>query len=254
MEDNLKKMVDDFGTDDEKQMNENEMLNPTEQYVEPQKEKKQTKQPKTVEAPVVEEDSNSIPLTNLQLWMGKHSSEIRGFSALDVKTGGVDKNEILVFKLPLTGEEAAGEKRELFLLKKPYNIRVPDLSAALFTMLDDVSFKMVQPLIPDLLYLRSYSSRSVLFSSVCLNVNNQLIPIEKVKIKRKEEKLTFNIDLVQAQNLVSKFRETLVKTINIEDVCILYKQAMKTKDTLKTYQDVLSWLNKRHAITKDINH
>lgn len=255
MEDNLSRMVEDeFGSEGEETVHEEEMLNATTPYVEPEA------APADVNAEASTEDItppatalNTIAITNLQVWLAKNAAAIPGYTGLDVKTAGIDTNEILIFKLPIPGCTDA-EKRDIFLLKKPYTIKIPDLPCVSFSMLDDDSFKVIQEIIPEVLYIRSYSSKSVLYSTICLNVNNQLIPIEKVKLKKKETDISYDITAEIAQALIEKFREKLVSTLNIEDVCVLYKQTTKVKDTLKTFQDVLSWMMSRHNITKDINH
>ena len=252
MEENLNKLVEnEVPTIDIEKFEGVEMIDPN-----------KIKEETVIKEEVEIHTFNSLKLINLQAWLEKNKETLKNISqynSMTVHADGVDKSDHVMFSLPKgTGEkdDQGNIKRDIFKIDHPALIRVPDLNCVEFKMLDSRTFKITQAIPGNInLFVRSYLRGEVLVNTICLNINNQLIPYEIVKVKKKKDNLEISLkDEAIVNTKIQEYRNRLVSTINMENVYILYKQAEKAKVSFQTHQEMYTWFMSRHNAMKDVNH
>jgi len=194
-----------------------------------------------------------IPLTNFHGFMTDNWRNIPNLNFQKISAEGVDPNQTISFTLPDPKDET-GTVRKMYHFTDAHLIRLPDLPLDSFTMLNDKAFKLTQIIIPDVLFLKSYSTGNILFSCLYLKVNNQYLPIEKMRVKKKSDELKFDFEVEKIDELVNMFRTKFVETVDSEIVVILYHQSSNVQELFTTYQSVIDWFNLRISKIVDIHH
>ena len=83
----------------------------------------------------------------------------------------------------------------------------------------------------------------------CLNINNQLIPYHRSKLRKKDTR----IEIIEPnQNYISNNINNV--PLDLEALQIQYKQVQKELDQITDKQSAITWLLSKQDNIRDINH
>jgi len=213
-----------------------------EQPVEPDS---QIEQSLVVESTSIEE----IGVVMLSEWFEDNNANLERVNRLKIQVVGVEPMERLVCSvLDPKGEidDHGHPVRHLELIKDANVFPVLDLPGCDMDVYGN-GFQIMYDL-PDNIVLKCYGIKTGLIIIFCLAVNNQLIPYDRIKLKKKD----LNIAVSQPN------REYIIANINseldLEGLQIQYKQVQKELDQISNKQSAIDWLLGKQSLVRDINH
>jgi len=204
-------------------------------------------------APTDQPQTQTIGIINLQSWIDENSSEpqydnIRYHRAT---IRGIDPNEtIIVSDLHPAGGEVDGHPaRKLYLLTQANTSPVLNLPGLNMKMFNTDSYQISNSYIDNII-LKCYGLKTGLIVIVCKNINDMIIPLEKIKVSKKDESL----ELTTTYPTDDVITQKLAENVNVENIVLQYKQYSKVQDEFATNLEAVTWLLERQKTIVDVNH
>jgi len=201
----------------------------------------------------VVDDAIKFKLTPLVNWVATYVEDLKNncnVTLVQFAVSDVDSTNQVGFKGPnLKGllDQDGNVKKEIFLIKDANEIKVIDLGVSEIQFFKNELFKIIHP-ISNNVYIKEYSTKTGPIIYFCVNIDGNLIPYYRNRMKRKDEDGIFiepNLDTI---------KEKLDGPIDLEALQLLYKQSIKVKDKLTDMKTTIDWLLKRQKSAIDINH
>ena len=195
------------------------------------------------------QSSNSVPISELSSWFETNSEGLENINQVKVSIRGVDSEKTLIMAVK-DGDATDNDgnaKRLLRVFDNADLIPVLNLPPVRMDVYNN-GFRIINQY-NDTVFIKSYGVKAGLICTLCVLVNDKLIPYQIVKIKRKETDLQ-----VSEPGDVTALQQKLTGPANTEALQLLYKQSSKAVESMTTTQSAVDWLIDRQESVTDINH
>ena len=195
-----------------------------------------------------EEESKAINIKTISLveWFEQNHMRFQNVNNVKVTIKDVDPDKTLIMSVLDPGiSESEDSKRKLHTFENADEIQVLDLPGISMDVYNN-GFKIICN--HENVFMKCYGVKTGLFVVFCNNINQQLIPHEITKLKKKGEEL----EVIYKSN--SEITPKFVESVDKEELMILYKQITKYIDDINTKQDAINWLLSRQSGVRDVNH
>jgi len=194
-------------------------------------------------------ESNEIGVIMLSEWFETNNSNFTRVNRLKIQVQGVKPDSRLLCSVldPKGGiDEDNHAIRNLELIKDANVFPVLDLPGYDMDVYGN-GFLIMYSYGEDIV-LKCYGIKTGLIIVFCVHINNQLIPYNRIKLKKRDN----NINVLQPN------REYIIANIlaplDMEGFQIQYKQVLKELDQITDKQSAITWLLGKQTSVRDINH
>lgn len=191
------------------------------------------------------QDPSVINIICLGDWIDSNISNFPNIRKPTVSISGVDPAEQILLTIPVPNDTEGVEKRKLVVFDDTHLMPVLD-KPAIDMQIYNNGFRVIYDL-GNGIFVKSYGVRTGLISVFCNDINDQLIPYEIVRAKKRDTEI--GIVTNDAAAVAQKMSEAL----DFEALQLRYKQSSKAED-VTTNLDAITWLLDRQATIEDINH
>ncbi len=203
-----------------------------------------------VQSIITDSSSDEIEVIMLSKWFDENNINFDRVNTLKIRVRGVKPDERLLCSVldPCNEIDEDGHPiRNLELIKDANIFPVLDLPGYDMDVYGN-GFQIMYAFDEDII-LKCYGIKTGLIIIFCLNINNQLIPYNRIKLKKKDSSIT----------IVHPNREFIGNNINntpldLESFQIMYKQVQKELEKITDKQSAIDWLLDKQSYTRDINH
>ena len=195
------------------------------------------------------EESDAIGVIMLSDWFEDNNSNFDRVNRLKIIVKGVEPYERLLCSVldPKGGlDEDDHPIRHLELIKDANIFPVLDLPGYDMDVYGN-GFQIMYSYGEDVV-LKCYGIKTGLIIVFCLAINNQLIPYNRIKLRKKDTEIPItqpNRDYINIQ---------INSDLDIEGLQIQYKQVLKELDKITDKQSSITWLLDKQSKSRDINH
>lgn len=258
MTENLQEMLKEFKEKSEAGLVTNGILSVDESKPkeEPKKEVKVKEKPTEVK-PLVYKTVSLVEIIN------KYKDKIQktfDIKIAKIEASGIESSEDILFTIkdPEGGKNKKGDPRRRFaVVENAHMLPIPDVEPESLRIFKGNGCVSTIHRLDEFLYVRSYALKTGVIVVSCLDSRDaelgekvvKLIPYDIQYLKRKDCK-EITINFPKSSEILAKLK----LPADSEGIYLLYKQAQKVHDTLKTNQDVLDFFLKRRSEVFDINH
>jgi len=182
-------------------------------------------------------------------WFEKHNSRFDDINQVKVAIRGVDPGKTIIITIPdpkNEKDESGNFKRRVKIFEDSDQIPVIDLTPISMDIYNN-GFRIIYNCNDDT-SIKCYGVKNGLIAVLCHNVDNQMIPYEIIKAKKKEK------DLEITPCNYDEMIQNLEKPANKENIQILYAQVTKYISDINTNHDAVTWFLTRQSEVADVNH
>ena len=185
----------------------------------------------------------------LSEWFEKNNESLEKVNRLKIQVRGVQPDERLVCSV-LDPKNIIDEDnhpvRHLELIKDANIFPVLDLHGYDMDVYGN-GFQIMYSYNENI-NLKCYGIKTGLIIIFCCNVNNQLIPYKRIKLRKKDS----NITIIQPNK--ESIEQSILTDLDLEGLQIQYKQIQKELDQITDKQSAITWLLNKQSDIRDINH
>jgi len=182
-------------------------------------------------------------------WFERHNSRFENINQVKVAIRGVDSGNTIIITVPDSKNEkddSGNFKRKVRIFEDADQIPIINLTPSSMDIYNN-GFRIVYNFNEELA-IKCYGVKTGLIVVLCNIINDQMIPYEIIKVKKKDKDLEIKtID-------VNDVNQKLLQPADKENIQILYKQVTKFISGINTKQDAVSWLLTRQNEVMDVNH
>lgn len=189
---------------------------------------------------------NEIKITNFYDWFEIYSESIKDITRVKTEVSNVNSKDNIIFKKKKDGET---EEKELISFYNPNTRPILNLPPIYMKVFKNDTFEVLHQF-NDQIFIKSYGVKTGLILVYCANVDGKVVPFERIKIKKN----VVTLPMKNYDNIVSEIKAKFSSPVDSEAVQLLYKQAIKVKDTFTTKEVTLDWFLKKQSEVVDINH
>ena len=206
------------------------------------------KDPTEVVAEVAAEvvpEVKKIGITNLYDWYEQHLSDISTVGRVRTEVSEVNSKDSIIFKVP---KGKSDTEKELISFYNPLSQPILNLPpVGEMRIFKNNTFVVIHNY-NDSIFIKSYGVKTGLILVFCILVENQLVPFNKMKVKKK----VADIEIVEMNP--EEIKERLSTPVDMETVQLLYSQIIKHSSNITTRQELLTWFLEKIDDVIDINH
>ena len=202
----------------------------------------------TSEEQSVTEDSIlpiKINLTNFYDWFEENSDKISLVSRVRAEVSNINAKDNIILKV----QKGKDSEMELISFYNPAERPVLNLIPLSLKVFKNDTFEALHYYSDEILF-RSYGVKTGLICVCCFYHDQCVIPISRCKVKKNATEVVINFDKEKVEKIKNSFEDT----VNIEDIQILYSQAIKNKNVFSTKINTIKWFLERRQSVVDINH
>jgi len=196
------------------------------------------------------DSTDEVEVVILSEWFEENNTNFDRVNTLKIRVRGVKPDERLLCSVldPKNEIDDDGHPiRNLELIKDANVFPVLDLPGYDMDVYGN-GFQIMYAYGDDII-LKCYGIKTGLIVVFCLNINNQLIPYNRIKLKKKDSSIT----------ITHPNREFISNNINntpldLESFQIMYKQVQKELEKITDKQSAIDWLLDKQSNIRDINH
>jgi len=192
----------------------------------------------------VVENEIKIDFIKFSAWVTKFEpviTEVSGIKKLNMSNvRGIDPTESIIFKLPVEDDKMITKQ-----IDDTNEIPVLDLPPISFTIYKNNTF-MITHLVNEQVVVKCYGLKTGPLLFFCRVTEHGFIPFQKEKIKKKNDG---SINISSNYPVID-----LDADADAEGIFLLYKQAQKVHDKMKTKKEALIWFTEKMKDVSDINH
>lgn len=187
------------------------------------------------------------PITDFSTWFNKHYQKFSNLRLVRVSISGVDASDNIIITVPTLEKDESGEpRRKIKIFENAKQSKILDADPIGFNVFNNgymITYKL-----SDHIIIKGYGVKTGMFLTICHLINNLIIPLSMMKITRKDT--TVKIKVSNLQETINK----LPLLGDVETLQILYSQAIKHTNHIKTKQDIVEWFSRRQTEVEDVNH
>jgi hypothetical protein len=197
----------------------------------------------------VQEESVEIGITSLSEWFKSNNERFDNVNYVRLNVKGVDPDETLIFTIPdpKGGKDSRGfDKRNIKVFESANQFPVLDLPGT--TMEIYTNCFIITNDIDDEKFLKCYGVKSGLIVYFCINIEGNLIPYARTKMKKRESGV--KLINISTQTILSN----LTAQIDPELLILQFAQIRKSIDTITTKNEAIKWFMEKREGVIDIGH
>lgn len=194
-------------------------------------------------------ENNVIDVIMLSEWFENNNENFDRINRLKIQVRGVKPDErLLCSVLDPKGEidDDNHPVRHLELIKDANIFPVLDMPGYDMDVFGN-GFKIMYSFGDDVV-LKCYGIKTGLIIVFCLYINNQLIPYDRIKLRKKDTNITIS------EPNREYIRTNILSQLDLEGLQIQYKQVLKELDQISDKQSAITWLLGKQENIRDINH
>lgn len=195
-------------------------------------------------------DGNSIvEIVPFSEWFERHNSRFENINQVKIAIRGVDSENTIIITVPdpkNEKDESGNLKRKLRIFEDSNQIPVINLVPSSMDIYNN-GFRIVYDF-NERVSIKCYGVKTGLISVLCNNIDDQMVPYEIIKVKKKDKDM--EIKIID----VSDVKQKLLQPADKENIQILYKQVIKFISGINTNQDAVNWFLTRQSEVMDVNH
>lgn len=200
-------------------------------------------------APEFHDVTLEYPVTDFSTWFNKHYQKFPKIRLVRVSISGIDPAENIIITVPTLEQDpnTTGEvKRKIKIFENAKQTKILDADPIQFDVFNNgymITYKL-----NDNVLVKGYGVKTGMFLTICHFINNLIVPLSIMKITKKD--VTVKIKVRDIQQTINK----LQLDGDVEALQILYSQASRHTNHIKTKQDIIEWFAKRQVEVEDVNH
>jgi hypothetical protein len=207
-----------------------------------------TEETENTEEVVEETNADEISTMLLSQWFDTNYQNFENINRVRIELNRVRPGRAIITTIiDPDAEEDSDYNRKVCVFEDADLFKVLDLDAVDFHMFGLNKFRIIYDYENDV-SIKCYGTKTLMFAVFCNNINGQLIPYHKEKVKPADNSITF---IGKDPNTVI---EKLPNDVNMEDLTLLYKQISKKEDDINTVQDAVDYFLSTQEGIIDINH
>ena len=195
-------------------------------------------------------DNEEVDVIILSEWFEENNSNFDRVNRLNIRVRGVEPDERLICSVLDPKGETDDDNhlvRHLEIIKEADIFPVLDIPGYDMDVYGN-GFQIMYSYNEDIV-LKCYGIKTGLHIIFCLNINNQLIPYHRSKLRKKDT----GIEIIEPnQNYISNNINNV--PLDLEALQIQYKQVQKELDQITDKQSAITWLLSKQDNIRDINH
>jgi len=188
------------------------------------------------------------PVTDFSTWFNKHYHKFPDLRLVRVSISGIDPLDNIIITIPTTEQDPNGTeiKRKIKIFENAKQSKILDSDPVSFHVFNN-GYMIIYKL-NDNVVVKGYGVKTGMFLTICHFINNLIVPLSIMKITKKD--ITVKIKVADIDQTINK----LQLPGDLEALQILYSQASRHTNHIKTKEDILLWFSKRQAEVEDVNH
>jgi len=183
---------------------------------------------------------------DLRSWLEIHKENLVDTKIIDTSNiTDFDNNNNVLFK-----NINPNLKDTILLYKNISDYKIFNLTPEKMTLFGESGF-YIQGIINDMYKMKIYGTKTTVFQTMCININDKNYPIFCNKCgKTKLDDTTFlNINETKFNELINNNTN-----YNFEDCVIIYNPLQKITEPMTNKQEMLNWLHTKLESVNDISH
>jgi len=194
-------------------------------------------------------ESTEIDVVMLYEWIESNINQLEKIRLPRIRLAGLKENEQLfcTVKDPKCEVDEHGQDvRAMALINQANIFPVLDLPGYDMDIFGN-GFQIMYAFGEDIV-IKCYGIKTGLHVLFCLNVNDQLIPYNRIKLKKKDTSI-----IIPTPNR-PYITGNISTQLDLEGLQINYKQVQKELDQITDKQSAITWILDKQANVRDINH